>query len=213
LKIHGLFTGKGRGERQEMVARLLADVGLQPEMARRYPHEFSGGQRQRVGIARALALRPKFIVADEPVSALDLSVQAQILNLLQGLQRERNLSFLLIAHDLRVVERLSRRIAVMYLGKIVEEGPASQVVSAPLHPYTQALLSAVPRIPAFGRGEARGKERRPLRGDVPSLRKPPSGCAFHPRCPLVEERCKKEVPPLELKETGRTVACHLVERR
>jgi len=210
LKIHGFFQEKTRVEQKQMVEELLEAVGLQTEMARRYPHEFSGGQRQRVGIARALALRPQLIVADEPVSALDVSVQAQILNLLQKLQQEHGLSYLLIAHDLKVVERLSNRIAVMYLGKIVEEGSASDLVQNPLHPYTKALLLSVPKVPGSSKKNGDSSERIILTGDVPSPRNPPSGCAFHPRCPIAEARCKSNTPPLEEKRAGRKVACFLV---
>ena len=176
LSVHGIATG---AKRLEMVAALLARVGLDPDYARRYPHEFSGGQRQRIGIARALALSPDFIVCDEPVSALDVSIQSQILNLLADLQKERNIAYLFIAHNLAVVEHFSHDVAVMYLGRIVEKGPASKVYSNPRHPYTTALLSAAPNP------DPRPKRHRiVLAGEVPSPANPPMGCPFHPRCPL-----------------------------
>jgi oligopeptide/dipeptide ABC transporter ATP-binding protein len=204
IEIHGLAPRK---EISSRVAALLKEVGLDPEYARRYPHEFSGGQRQRIGIARALAVEPSFIVCDEPVSALDVSVQAQVLNLLSDLQRQRGLSYLFIAHDLAVVRQIAHRIAVMYLGRIVEEGPSEQLLSTPRHPYTVALLSAVPEPEP---GAARS--RIVLRGDLPSPSNPPPGCPFHTRCfhPLRNERCKTEVPLL--RPVGGTVAaCHYAE--
>ncbi|HYB11906.1 MAG TPA: oligopeptide/dipeptide ABC transporter ATP-binding protein, partial [Myxococcota bacterium] len=189
IVIHKLC--KTRQERRERVADLLNKVGLSPEQMHRYPHEFSGGQRQRVGIARALAVNPKLIIADEPISALDVSIQAQVINLLEDLQEQFNLTYLFIAHDLRVVEHISDRVAVMYLGQIVEEGATEELFAHPHHPYTQALLSAVPSVDPGRRG---GAER--LRGDVPSPANPPAGCRFHTRCPVAFERCRSEAPAL-----------------
>ena len=201
LAVHGLARG---AERRQRVVDLLAKVGLHEDAYGRYPHEFSGGQRQRIGIARALAVEPRFIVADEPVSALDVSIQAQIVNLLQDLQQAMNLAYLFIAHDLRVVEHISHRVAIMYLGKIVELASSREIYAAPRHPYTRALLSAVP-IPKPG-GK---KERIAVRGDVPSPISPPTGCAFHPRCPHAEEICRKEEPKLVTGGRGHAVACHV----
>ena len=204
LEFHGLAKGD---EKFEMAKDLLERVGLQRSYVNRYPHEFSGGQRQRIGIARAVALRPKLIVCDEAVSALDVSVQAQVINLLQDLQEEYGLAYIFIAHDLAVVRHISDRIAVMYLGRIVELSERDELFARPLHPYTQALLSAIP-VPRPGRKN----KRMVLQGEVPNPINPPAGCHFHTRCPLAEDRCKTGAPP-DLIEVvpGHQVACHLID--
>ena len=202
LRVHG------RGSRAEIEARvreLIRLVGLSPDHVNRYPHEFSGGQRQRIGVARALALEPQLIIADEPVSALDVSVQAQIVNLFADLQERLGLTYIFIAHDLSVVRQVSTRTAVMYLGSIVESGPTEQVFRAPAHPYTEALVSAVP-VPEVDPAGRKG--RIVLEGDVPSPMNPPAGCRFHPRCRLAAARCRSERPALRPRADGRQVACH-----
>ena len=192
---------------QERIAELLDDVGLNPAFAFRYPHEFSGGQRQRICIARALACQPEFIVCDEPISALDVSIQAQIINLLQDLQAEHHLTYLFIAHDLAVVRHISDRVAVMYLGRVVEMAPKDRLFNNPLHPYTHALLQAVP-VP--NPRQERQREHSVIRGNVPSAINPPSGCRFHPRCPLAFEPCDHVIPEWREVESGHWVACHAV---
>jgi len=204
LEIFGL--ARAGAERRERVSALLERVGLRPDAIARYPHEFSGGQRQRIGIARALAVEPRFIVCDEPLSALDVSIQAQIVNLLEDLQRAEKLTYLFISHDLKIVQHLCDRVAVMYLGKVVELAPSAKLYSAPKHPYSQALLSAVPTLDPASR-----RLRILLEGDVPSALDPPGGCPFHPRCPVANkpQACFDQLPPLRRLDGGTLAACHV----
>ncbi|WP_296394570.1 ABC transporter ATP-binding protein [Reyranella sp.] len=204
LEVHSVPGG--RAVHREKVAKLLDMVGLLPDMADRYPHEFSGGQRQRIGIARAMALEPSLIICDEPVSALDVSIQAQVVNLFQELQERLGLTYIFIAHDLAVVRHISHRIAVMYLGRIVEIASRAELYAKPLHPYTQALLAAIP-IPD-PEVEA-GRPQQIITGEVPSAMRPPPGCRFHTRCPMAMDVCKTVDPPMHGLEGGRAVACHL----
>jgi peptide/nickel transport system ATP-binding protein len=203
MEIHGLNTG---GESEEIIVRLLERVGLRPDHLRRYPHEFSGGQRQRIGIARALSLNPQLVICDEPVSALDVSIQAQTLNLLQDLQQDFNLSYIFVAHDLSVVEHISDRIAVMYVGKIAEMANAEELYAKPLHPYTEALLSAVPKADPLYKSD-----RIVMQGDVADPSNPPSGCYFHPRCRYAIDRCRQETPEFRELKPDHFVACHRAE--
>jgi oligopeptide transport system ATP-binding protein len=205
LRIHGIATGKAAKDRVQELLRL---VGLRPYSANRYPHEFSGGQRQRIGIARALAVDPKFIVCDEPVSALDVSIQAQVINLLEDLQQQLGLTYLFIAHDLSVVRHISTRVAVMYVGKLVELSTRDEIYERPLHPYTQALLSAIPIPDPVAE---RRRKRIVLTGDIPSPVDPPTGCRFHTRCPVAFERCTVEDPAFRDYGGGHLAACHWVE--
>jgi oligopeptide/dipeptide ABC transporter ATP-binding protein len=206
LEIHELV--KSNAEKAARVEELLTKVGLRADAAQRYPHEFSGGQRQRVGIARALACKPAFVVCDEPISALDVSIQAQIVNLLQDLQDEQGLTYLFISHDLKIVQHICDRVAVMYLGRIVELADAAELYKSPKHPYTKALLSAVPRVDPAAR-----KDRIILTGDVPSPLNPPAGCPFHPRCPVKDKpkACFEELPQLRTLSNGSRAACHVAE--
>ncbi len=203
LEVYKIGT---KAERREMVEEILQEVGLDKQYLNRFPHEFSGGQRQRIGIARALILNPEFVVCDEAVSALDVSVRAQVLNLMRNMQQKKNLTYLFISHDLSVVRHISDRIAVMYLGSVAEVAEKAQLYSNPMHPYTKALLSAIP-LPDV----KKKRQRIILQGDVPSAYNPPSGCKFHTRCPYATDRCKQEIPVLRQMEKGHQVACHRTE--
>jgi len=203
MVIHGLDNGR---ETEEIIIRLLERVGLRPDHLRRYPHEFSGGQRQRIGIARALSLNPRLVICDEPVSALDVSIQAQTLNLLQDLQKDFNLSYIFVAHDLSVVQHISDRVAVMYVGKVAEIADADELYSHPLHPYTEALLSAVPKPDPFYKSD-----RIVMQGEVADPSNPPSGCYFHPRCRYAQEVCKLKTPEFRELKPGHYVSCHRAE--
>ena len=207
IDIHKLAPGKA--ERADRIKELLRRVGLNTEHANRYPHEFSGGQQQRVGIARALAVKPEFIVCDEPISALDVSIQSQVVNMLEDMQQELGLTYLFIAHDLSVVRHISNRIGVMYLGSLVELGESYELNRHPIHPYTQTLLSAVP-VP--DPQVSRTRQRIVLQGDIPSPMNPPSGCRFHTRCPYATDKCKQETPQFKEHEPGHWAACHLLEK-
>jgi peptide/nickel transport system ATP-binding protein len=200
--VHGLV---GRGEARDYVAGLLSRVGLDPALGRRFPHQFSGGQRARIGIARALAVKPEFVVCDEAVAALDVSIQAQVINLFMRLREELNLTYLFISHDLGVVSHIADRIVIMYLGRVVETGPAAELFARPAHPYSQALLAEIPRL------EARKKQFVPISGEIPSPLSPPPGCHFHPRCPHATARCKEQAPELREVTPGRQAACHLLD--
>lgn len=206
LDIHKLYQGKQ--ERRDRINQLLDEVGLNTEHANRFPREFSGGQQQRVGIARALAVEPEFIVCDEPISALDVSIQSQVVNMLEDLQQEMHLTYLFIAHDISVVRHISNRIGVMYLGQMVELAESYEVCSHPIHPYTQTLLSAVPLPDPV---KSRARQRILLEGDIPSPLDPPSGCRFHTRCPYATERCRQEQPRLKEHAPGHFAACHLLD--
>ncbi len=208
LDIHKLCSGKA--ERRDRINELLDEVGLNTEHANRFPHEFSGGQQQRVGIARALAVKPEFIVCDEPISALDVSIQSQVVNMLEDLQSEMHLTYLFIAHDISVVRHISNRIGVMYLGQMVELTDSFELCSHPVHPYTQTLLSAVPLPDPV---KSRARQRILLEGDIPSPLDPPSGCRFHTRCPYAFERCKEEQPVLKEQSPGHFAACHLLDEK
>ena len=203
LEVYKIGT---KAERREMVEEILQEVGLDKQYLNRFPHEFSGGQRQRIGIARALILNPEFVVCDEAVSALDVSVRAQVLNLMRNMQQKKNLTYLFVSHDLSVVRHISDRIAVMYLGSVAEVAEKAQLYSNPMHPYTKALLSAIP-LPDV----KKKRQRIILQGDVPSAYNPPSGCKFHTRCPYATDRCKQEIPVLRQMEKGHQVACHRTE--
>jgi oligopeptide/dipeptide ABC transporter ATP-binding protein len=209
LEIHDL--AKSSADKEKRVQELLERVGLRADAAKRYPHEFSGGQRQRIGIARALACKPSFVVCDEPISALDVSIQAQIVNLLEDLQAAEDLTYLFISHDLKIVQHICDRVAVMYLGRIVELAEAKTLYASPKHPYTQALLSAVPRIDSAS--PAAKRDRIILQGDVPSPLDPPKGCPFHPRCPVKDKpkACFDELPKLRVLANGSRAACHVAE--